>query len=306
MAKEQSDQVLGDVQSLARIVAHFEKQSIELYNQEKRIKERFQAEKERLNKEIQELPQYIEVTKTQSLLSRFKFELQGVSNAKSNPENHGLQYSSGKVLEPSDYDKFQNDTQKAVETFKEKLLTQQRALDENLTYQSLTNQLNKISEKMKSDEEVMRINEKIIRTRDEISKTLDVLDKLIEFKPEQKDRIMKAYKSTLQQFSDSEKSFSSSSSSSDSSSSLSSSYSSSSSSSSDSTTSKTSPSSLSTSGSSSSDSTSSETSPSSSSESPISLLLVESSISSSSTGSNLSEEVPTAGDSAQEESALVL
>ena len=38
MAKEQSDQVLGHVQSLARIVAHFEKQSIELYNDSAKIK----------------------------------------------------------------------------------------------------------------------------------------------------------------------------------------------------------------------------------------------------------------------------
>lgn len=93
---------------------------------------------------------------------------------------------------------------------------------------------------------------------------------------------------------------SSSSSSSDSSSSLSSSYSSSSSSSSESMSLKISPSSLSTSDSSSSDSTTSETSPSFSSASPMDLISLVSSISSSSTGSNLSEEVPTAGDSAQE------
>lgn len=73
---------------------------------------------------------------------------------------------------------------------------------------------------------------------------------------------------------------SNSSSSSDSSSSLSLSYSSSSSSSSDSTT--------------------SETSPSSSSASPMDLISLASPVSSSYTGSNLSEEVPTAGDSAQE------
>ncbi len=111
----------------------------------------------------------------------------------------------------------------------------------------------------------------IIYNRDEISKTLDVLNKLINFHSEESIMIRKEYESTLQQFRDSEKSFSSSSSSSDSSSSLSSSYSSSSSSSSDSTT--------------------SEIISSPSSESPISLLLVESSISSGSSGSVTSGEV---------------
>lgn len=77
---------------------------------------------------------------------------------------------------------------------------------------------------------------------------------------------------------------SNSSSSSDSSSSLSSSYSSSSSSSSDSTT--------------------SETSPSSSSEPPVDLILFVSPISTSSTGSNLSEEIHTLGDTSQEGSDL--
>lgn len=97
-------------------------------------------------------------------------------------------------------------------------------------------------------------------------------------------KLCKTYVSELEKFSDSEKSFSSSSSSSNSSSSLSSSYSSSSSSSSDSTTSK--------------------TSSSSSSESPVDLILFVSPISSSSTGSNLSEEIHSLGDTSHEGSDL--
>ena len=48
MAKEKSDGVhlIRSAQTLARIVARFEKESIELYNQEKRIKNEFQATKE--------------------------------------------------------------------------------------------------------------------------------------------------------------------------------------------------------------------------------------------------------------------
>ena len=272
MAKEKIDEGLkGSVQNLARIVARFEKENIELYNQEERIKKKFQTEKERLNKEIQKLPEYIEVTITQSLLSQFKFELNAVSHAKSAPEKFGLEYSSGKVVESSDYDKFQTDTQQAVETLKERLLTQQKALDENITYQNLKKQLEKISKEMDLHPEIIKINREVIYNRDEISKTLDVLNKLINFHSEESIMIRKEYESTLQQFRDSEKSFSSSSSSSDSSSSLSSSYSSSSSSSSDSTT--------------------SEIISSPSSESPISLLLVESSISSGSSGSVTSGEV---------------
>ena len=299
MAKEKSDGILGSAQTLARTVARLTKENIELYNQEKGIKKKFQAEKEQLNKEIQQLPEYIEVTRTQSLLSHFKFELNAVSIAKSDSEKYGLEYSSGKVVQSSDYDKFQTDTQQAVEGLKAKLLTQENALDKNLTYQSLTNQLKEISEKMESDKEVIRINGEIISARDKISNTLKELYKLIEDYPQEKDRIMKEYESTLQQFSDSEKSSSSSSYSSDSSSSLSSSYSSSSSSSSESMIFKTSPFSLFTSSSSSSDSTTSETSPSSSSESPMDLISLVSTVSSSSTGSAISEEVSSLGDVSQ-------
>ncbi len=293
MAKEKSDGVhlIRSAQTLARIVARFEKESIELYNQEKRIKNEFQATKEQLNKEIQKLPEYIEVTRTQSLLSQLKFELTAVTQAKSTPEKYGLEYSSGKILESSDYDQFQTETQKAVETLEERLLTQQAALNENEAYKTLTNQLQEISKKMACHPDVIRINKEIISARDKISKTLEVLYKLIKVYPQEKDRIMKEYESTLQQFSDSEKSFSSSSSSSDSSSSLSSSYSSSSSSSSESMSLKISPSSLSTSGSSFSDSNASEMRSFSSSESPISLLL-----NSSSKGSATSEEVSPAGE----------
>lgn len=273
MAKEKSDGVhlIRSAQTLARIVARFEKESIELYNQEKRIKNEFRAKVEQLNKEIQKLPEYIEVTRTQSLLSQLKFELTAVTQAKSAPEKYGLEYSSGKILESSDYDQFQTETQKAVERLEERLLTQQAALKENEAYKTLTNQLQEISKKMDSHPDVIRINKEIISARDEISKTLEVLYKLIEAYPQEKDRIMKEYESTLQQFSDSEKSFSSSSSSSDSSSSLSSSYSSSSSSF--------------------SDSIASEMRSFSSSESPISLLL-----NSSSKGSATSEEVSPAGE----------
>jgi hypothetical protein len=300
MAKEKSDRILRSVQTLARIVAHFDKENIELYNQEKGIKKEFQAKKEQLNKEIQKLSEYIEVMQTQSLLSQFKFELTAVSNAKSNPEKYGLEYSSGKIVESLDYDKFQTETQKAVERWEERLLARQTALDENLTYQSLTNQLEEISEKMKSDKEVIRINREIISARDEISKTLGVLDNLIKLHPEEKDKIMKEYESTLQQFSDSEKSFSSSSYSSESCSSLSSSYSSSSSSSLESMSLKISPSSLPTSSSSSSDSTTSETSPSSFSASPMDLISLASPVSSSLSDGTTSEEVSTAGDTSQE------
>ncbi len=167
---------------------------------------------------------------------------------------------------------------------KAKLLTQKNALDENLTYQSLTNQLKEISEKMESDKEVIRINGEIISARDEISNTLKVLYKLIEAYPQEKDRIMKEYESTLQQFSDSEKSSSSSS------------YSSSSSSSSESMIFKTSPFSLFTSSSSSSDSTTSETSPSFSSASAIDLISLVSPVSSNLSDGTTSEEVHSLGD----------
>ena len=52
MAKEKSDGILGSAQTLARIVARFKKENLELYNQEKGIKKEFQAEKEQLNKEM--------------------------------------------------------------------------------------------------------------------------------------------------------------------------------------------------------------------------------------------------------------
>lgn len=275
----------SSVQNLAWIVAFCKKENMKLYNKEKEIKKKFQAEVERLNKEIQILPEYITVKQTQSLLSQYESELYAVSIAKRDPEKVGLEYSSGKVIEVSDYDKFHTYIQQAVETLQERLLTRQKTLDKNLTYQSLTTQLKEISKEMESNKEVIKIHRENISVRDEISKTLDVLYKLIELYPEEEDRIRKEYESALQQFSDSEKSFSSSSSSSDSSSSLSSSYSSSSSSSLESTT--------------------SETSPSSSSAS-MDLISLASPISSSLSDSTSSEEVHSLGDMSQEGGDLTL
>jgi len=83
----------------------------------------------------------------------------------------------------------------------ERLLTQQAALNENEAYKTLTNQLQEISKKMDCHPDVIRINKEIIYTRDKIRKTLDTLYYLIKSYPQEKDRIMKEYESTLQQFS---------------------------------------------------------------------------------------------------------